>query len=178
MTNASNRSTPVLPVYIALGLLVIVSIAFVALIYVASTTPEGGAAVVDELTKDSYMEIVAPLVENADPARGEELITRNGCHACHVIGAANNLAPAFAGVALRAEDRRPPMQAEAYLYESIVHPEAFEVKGYTAQMPRTYGTILSDQDLGDIMAYLLTLRTPAENAASEATPEVTLESES
>jgi mono/diheme cytochrome c family protein len=172
MTNTPNRSTPVLPVYIALGLLVIVSIAFIALIYIASTTPEGGADVVSEVSADSYMDVVTPLLANADPVRGEELITRNGCHACHVIGAANNLAPAFAGVALRAEDRCPPMQAGAYIYESIVHPEAFEVEGYTAQMPRTYGTILSDQDLGDIIAYLLTLRTPADDATPEVTPEI------
>jgi cytochrome c2 len=174
MSKSSNRSTPVLPVYIALGILLIVSLLFLVLIVIAVATPEGGAEVVSEVTADSYMAVVTPLLENADPARGEELITRNGCHACHVFGAANNLAPAFEGIAARAVERRAPMQPEAYLYESIVHPEAFTVEGYSAQMPRTYGTILSDQDLGDIIAYLMTVRTSAE----ASTPEVTSESES
>ncbi|MBC8099359.1 MAG: hypothetical protein H7Y11_07945, partial [Armatimonadetes bacterium] len=55
----------------------------------------------------------------------------------------------------RTATRRPPLTAEAYLYESILYPTAYEVEGYTGQMPRTYGE-LSDRDLGDIIAYLLT----------------------
>jgi cytochrome c2 len=168
MTKSPNRSTPVLPVYIALGLLVIISIGFIALFIFASTIPEGGAEVVSEVTADSYMDVVGPILENADASRGEELITRNGCHACHVAGAANNLAPDFSGVAARAAERRQPMQAEAYLYESIVHPEAFTVEGYSAQMPRTYGTILSNQDLGDIIAYLMTFQTQVETSTPES----------
>lgn len=159
MTTPPNRSTPVLPVYIALGILVLASLAFIALFIATSSIPEGGAEVVADVDRDSYMEVVNPLLEEADPARGEELITTTGCHACHVAGAANRLAPPFSGLAARAVERRPPMTAEAYIYESIVHPDAHIVEGYTAQMPLIYGTILSDQDIGDIMAYLLTLRT-------------------
>ncbi len=105
------------------------------------------------------MNVVTPLLANADADRGAELITRSGCHGCHVVGAANNLAPAFSGVAARAVERRAPMQPEAYLYESIVHPRALIIEGYSEEMPRTYGTILSDQDLGDMIVYLLTLQT-------------------
>ncbi len=164
MTPPSDRSTPVLPVYIALGVLILASLAFIALFIVISTIPEGGAEVVAEVESDSYMDVVAPLLENADPAHGEELVNTTGCHACHVAGAANRLAPPFSGVAARAVERRPPMSAEAYIYEAIVHPDVHIVEGYTAQMPLIYGTILSDQDIGDIMAYLLTLRTTATDA--------------
>jgi hypothetical protein len=45
-----------------------------------------------------------------------------------------------------------------YLYTSITNPNAYIVEGYQPNvMIQTYGQTLSDQDLADILAYLLTL---------------------
>lgn len=151
-----KNTTPVLPVYLALGFLIVFAGIFLVEFARMSAGESGRPAVdADALTADSYLDLVTPLLVNADPARGEQLITEKGCVACHVTGAVNNLAPPFAGVADRAKTRRPPLQPEAYLYESITHPTAFEAPGYSAQMPLTYGD-LSDDDLGDLIAYLLT----------------------
>ena len=49
--------------------------------------------------------------------------------------------------------------APAYFYNSIVHPNDYVVDGYApGVMIQTYGDTLSDQDLADIIGYLLTLK--------------------
>ena len=49
--------------------------------------------------------------------------------------------------------------AEQYLFESIVQPNAFVVEGFAENvMPSTYNTALTDQDMADLIAYLLTLK--------------------
>ena len=93
---------------------------------------------------------------NATPADEAAAIQKEGCPACPRQGAANGIAPSWVGVAERAATRRPPMPADAYLYESIIHPEACLVDGYPNSMVPNFGTRISDQELGDIIAYLLT----------------------
>jgi mono/diheme cytochrome c family protein len=96
------------------------------------------------------------LLANADPARGEGLVTRYGCTSCHAgAGAQNRLAPEWTGLAERAADRHPPLPAAAYVYESIVYPRAVEIEGYSGQMPLIYARTIPEADLGDILAYLL-----------------------
>ncbi len=143
------------PVYLALALLVIFAVIFVLVFVNASgDTPEGTP--VAELTSESYMDIVEPLLANADPERGEVLLTQYDCAACHRMGVANNLAPSFVGIAERAAVQRPPLTAAAYLYEAIIYPDVHVAGSYTGIMPQYYGTRLSEQELGDIIAYLLT----------------------
>jgi hypothetical protein len=67
------------------------------------------------------------------------------------------MAPAFVGIAERAATRRPPLTAAAYIYESITNPSAFIAPGqYNAAMPENFRERLSDRELGDIIAFLLT----------------------
>jgi hypothetical protein len=48
---------------------------------------------------------------------------------------------------------------EEYLFESIVNPGAYLVANYSdGLMPAAYGGSLSEQDLADLIAYLLTLK--------------------
>ena len=96
------------------------------------------------------------LLQDADPANGASLIEQYECVACHRLAVANNSAPPFVDVAERAATRRPPLTAAAYIYESIVHPAAFVVAGYNTVMPQNFRDRLSDRELGDIIAYLLT----------------------
>ena len=57
----------------------------------------------------------------------------------------------------RAATTRPGYSAEMYLYESIVDPGAFAAEGQRAGiMPANFGQRMSDQELADLVAYLMT----------------------
>lgn len=159
------------PVYVALGLVVVFSVILVIEFAGLSGGEAGGLIPEDDLTAESYMDAVEPLLADADPSRAPALInsTEHICATCH-LGEAN-IAPSFDNVADVAGERKPPLQAAAYIYESILHPGAYVVEGYSVNnMPRNYGEKLGDQELGDIIAWLLL--TPQERAALPAASDV------
>ncbi len=141
------------------ALLIITLLAFGALFVADSVNYQQtvhGDIPAEALTEQSYMDRVDVLLARADPTRGDELLARFDCVACHRAGAVNGVAPAFSGIAARAAERRPPLSAAAYLYESITRPQAHIVEGFVGAMPQDYAARLTDQQLGDIIAYLLT----------------------
>ncbi len=152
--NDQPNNSMVLVVAIAGGLLVLFSIALLLVFFSASNATETGIAE-EAHTADTYVAEVSAVLANADPANGEVLLTQYGCVACHLYGVENGLAPSFVGLNEYAVERHPPLTAEAYVYESILYPTAFEVEGYSGQMPQTYGNAIPDEDLGDMIAYLL-----------------------
>lgn len=103
-----------------------------------------------------------------DATKGETLATAQGCVGCHITtttGPAWNATGSEPGIGTRAETRftQPDYTgaattAEQYLFESIVHPEAYLVPNFQPLMPKTYGQTLTDQDTADLIAYLLTLK--------------------
>ena len=121
-----------------------------------SYDPRSAEATAEPAAADSYADVVSALLANADPANGSNLVVTYGCTACHREGAANGVAPAFVGVAERAATRRAPMPAAAYIYESIIHPGVYLVEGFPNSMLPNYQERLTGQELGDIIAYLLT----------------------
>ena len=155
-------------VLVTMGLLVLVGGVFLIEFVRAS---QRQAPPAETLTADSYLADVTPLLANADPAHGAALIQKYECHICH-IEAGNKIAPAFTGISQRAGTRRPPLVAQAYIYESITNPGAFLAPKpaspatdgaatpapttYANAMPANYKTRLAPQDIGDIIAYLLT----------------------
>lgn len=145
------RPVPRWPVYIVVALVAVFGVVFLILLANLSSR-DGGAEV---LTPETYLDIVTPLLVTADPERGSSLVVRHGCIACHAGNAAGRLAPAFDQVARVAAERRPPLTAAAYVYESVVYPGAFTVDGFQSNMPRNYRALLSDAELGHIIAYLL-----------------------
>ncbi len=89
----------------------------------------------------------------ADPANGERLFAQN-CAGCH--GEVDGAGPALTGMGERAASRVEGLSAEEYLHQSIVEPGAHVVEGFNNIMPATYGEQFSEQELQDLIAYILT----------------------
>lgn len=158
MAQQSNREKSARwPVYLVIALFIAVTALFL-IEFVVSTEDE--MTVVPqptvELSAETYVDRVSSLLASASPERGAKLVELYICTACHRDGVASKIAPAFAGVGERATTRRPPLTAPAYIYESITNPRAYTVEGFNPVMPQDFSMRLSDQELGDIIAYLLT----------------------
>ncbi len=103
-----------------------------------------------------------------DAARGKELYnsktlgsnSAEGCVSCHNYDESkgkNDKAPYTAGTGTRAETRVPGMTAEEYIHESIINPNAYVVENYKeGDMYQKWGKELNDQQIADLVAYLLT----------------------
>lgn len=135
-------------VWVTLGIVLIVVVVFVLEFVTASANRPNSTAAEDQ----SRMAVVEAL--DANPANAEALIVRYGCAACH-RNASAQIAPQFIGIAERAGERDPELSAFAYLYQSITDPAAHIVEDYTNAMPANYGQRLTDQELADLIAYLL-----------------------
>lgn len=106
-----------------------------------------------------------PAIPAADPARGEVIFTRgvNGsppCASCHQVTGTNfgfALGPSLIGIRNRAAARIPGMSAEDYLMDSILHPEDYLVSGYRNIMYPKFADHFSEQDIADLIAYLMML---------------------
>ncbi|MDX2076229.1 MAG: cytochrome c [bacterium] len=142
-----------LPILIGVGL--IIGFGAIFLFELLQLSRPSGGLTDEEVSADAYVAEFTPLLENADPQRGMEIAQSKGCMACHNNGEANTFAPRYSETHLQAANRRPPMTAEGYLYEAIVYPGAFEVGDYPTVMPRVYVTELTQQEIGDLIAYLL-----------------------
>ncbi|MBL8147742.1 MAG: c-type cytochrome [Anaerolineae bacterium] len=148
---ASRKVSP--GIVIGLVLLIIVGVTFVA-VFVVASEPAPPAPTADGPDVEAG---VAALLTNADAERGAELVVANQCVNCHIY-AAGMAAPGWNGLADRAAERQPPLSAAAYLYESITDPTAYVVEGYAPSMPANFKDVLTPQEIGDIIAHLLTLR--------------------
>lgn len=105
----------------------------------------------------TYADEVSAALAGAEAEIGRELVVTYDCGACHLAGDGSN-SPLFTGIAELAADRRPPLSAEQYLYEAILYPGAHLVAGYTNAMPNNYDARLSQEEVGHIIAYLLTFK--------------------
>jgi cytochrome c len=150
-TETTKKKTSPLPIYIAGAILIVFALIF-GWEFIQLSRATGGEG---DLTAQTYMDEVEPLLAGADPVHGAALVEQYGCNACHAGENAGRLAPGHAEVAERATERRPPLSAGGYIYESIIYPGAYIVEGYMNNMPRIYDDEIPADDLGDIIAYLL-----------------------
>ncbi|MFN8420960.1 MAG: c-type cytochrome [Anaerolineae bacterium] len=101
----------------------------------------------------------AALSESAE--RGRELFVGAGaCRSCHSLEQDERIiGPSLYGVASRAAERESDLSAEQYLHEAITEPNKYIVAGFDGGlMPQTYATKLSNVQIDDLVAYLLTLK--------------------
>jgi mono/diheme cytochrome c family protein len=96
----------------------------------------------------------APEQPSGDPAAGKELFTTTAqppCASCHTLQEANatgTVGPNLDEV-LKGKDA-------AFIHESIVNPDAEIATGYSAGiMPGVYGDQLNDQQIADLVAFLV-----------------------
>jgi mono/diheme cytochrome c family protein len=125
-------------------------------------TPEvpQGPVVGTDITKE---------LPEGDAAAGEALTASLGCTACHITtptGPAWLPSGEIPGIGERAaaefnlpEYTGEAASAEQYLFESIVDPNVYLAPGFASGlMPQTYATTLTDQNMADLIAYLLSLK--------------------
>lgn len=105
----------------------------------------------------------SPTSANATPlseqeAKGQQLFTQH-CSSCHsTVGDAVIVGPSLAGIATRAETRVEGLSAHDYIEQSILDPSAFMVPGFDDLMPKTWGQMLTGEELDSLVAFLLTLK--------------------
>lgn len=122
-----------------------------------------------QATPQGEPEAQAPAGEQAapvtgDPQRGKELFQapalagQAGCSSCHSLEPDVTLVgPSLAGIGTSAAQRVPGMSAEEYLRQALLEPDAYVLEGFPKGiMPAYQG--LSEQDLQDLIAFLLTLK--------------------
>ncbi len=102
-----------------------------------------------------------------EPVRGETLFGEKGCIGCHTVqGIGGQVGPNLTEVARRDLATERPggtwPDVVAYIEESIRSPQAYVVPGFPtpSPMPSAEQFGLSDQDITDLIAYLLSLATP------------------
>ena len=98
-----------------------------------------------------------------DAANGEALYKQPtiggapGCNTCHSLDEGVVLVgPSHHGIGTRAETAVSGQSAEDYLRESITNPNDHVTEGFAqGVMYQNYGTDLSEQEVNDLVAFLL-----------------------
>lgn len=121
----------------------------------------GTPIAVAEVTEENIQAILADLPEG-DAANGEELFDQRinsapACTGCHQIDTIRRVGPGLAGYADRAATTVDGQDAAEYTYNAIVNPASYLVEGYPNVMHAGYGNDWNDQQIADIIAYLLSL---------------------
>jgi cytochrome c oxidase subunit 2 len=93
---------------------------------------------------------------------GKKIAQTSGCISCHSLDGGKTVGPTWKGLAGSTVDLADGTQVvadDAYLKSSIQNPNLQIVKGYAANiMPKTYSTSLNDQQMGDIIAFIQSLK--------------------
>ncbi len=99
-----------------------------------------------------------------DIAAGEQLFNTTidemplprACSLCHSLDGVDGRAPTLAGISGNAGGRVEGLSAVDYLRQSIADPAAFKAGDWPAVMPGTYSDVLSEEEIDNLIAFLLT----------------------
>jgi cytochrome c oxidase subunit 2 len=92
---------------------------------------------------------------------GRELFNTGGksnvpCATCHSLDGSALVGPTLKGISQRAGTRGPGLSAEDYIRQSILSPSAFIVPGYSDPMYKDYTKVFTDDDIQNLIAFLMT----------------------
>jgi cytochrome c oxidase subunit 2 len=98
-----------------------------------------------------------------DPvARGKKWAETSGCLSCHSLDGKKLIGPSWKGLAgekTELADGSSVVVDDAYLVKSILEPNAQIAKGFPANvMPGTYKTLLTDEQVNDIVAFIKSVK--------------------
>ena len=101
----------------------------------------------------------AALLAAADASKGETVALVNGCGGCHSTDPAVTMTgPTWSDLADHAANRVPGESPALYIYTSITNPGAYTVPNFpSGVMPSIYAETIQQEDLANLVAYLLTL---------------------
>jgi cytochrome c553 len=111
-------------------------------------TTEATTTGVTETGETGQTETGAP---EGDPAAGRQVFTSAGCTSCHTLSAAGSTSQTGPNLdeVLQGKDA-------AFIRESIVNPDSEVAEGFSQDlMPENYGEQLSDEDLNNLVAFLV-----------------------
>lgn len=94
------------------------------------------------------------------PERGRTVFNTVGqCATCHSIdGSERATGPGLKGIAAWVAEQHPDREVVEFLHESIVEPDAVVFENWSPDlMPENYETLLTTQQIDDVIAYMLTL---------------------
>lgn len=101
-----------------------------------------------------------------DPERGREIfmagtdLVSTPCSSCHSLDGSeiegHNPGPSMMGISKAAATRVEGQSAVDYLRESIINPGAHVVEGYRNTMEPGYKYLISEDDIDNLVAFLLT----------------------
>ncbi len=144
---------------------------FTAIPPTATPTEAPATAAPTEAPSATANPIVVLVNRLGDPANGATLFNQSYdtalgawiCSQCHNANSEDRLiGPGLLNLRDRAGERIEGEPAEVYVYNSIIHPNDFIVPGdpeYPENlMPSNYAEIFSEQELYDLVAYLLSLQ--------------------
>lgn len=140
----------------------------------AASTPQTGAETAIDtqsgaeptIEPQAEEEAAVDTQEKGDPERGREIFETGGdvypdddllCINCHSLdGSEGKFGPTLQGISGRAGDRVAGLTAEEYLRQSILEPNALIVGDYRNNMGSIHAALLSDEDIEDLVAFMLT----------------------
>jgi cytochrome c oxidase subunit 2 len=96
----------------------------------------------------------------SDPTQAGRLVfSRYACSTCHVLadaGASGVVGPSLEGLGLRAAETVPGLDAEGYIRQSILEPDAHIAPDFIdGLMPADFGQRIPDKELDILVSYLL-----------------------
>ena len=100
----------------------------------------------------------APAVAATPIDPGYRLVEKNDCLTCHSLSGVSDIGPSFKGLygsTRTLKDGSTVIADDAYLRESILHPDAKVVQGFDDVMP---APTLTDEDVNEIIEYLKTIK--------------------
>lgn len=112
----------------------------------------------DDASAHAPAATAAPVALVGDAGNGEAIFTgSSGCSGCHSTGSNTLVGPGLSGIGTIAESRVPGQSASEYLTAAIVAPNDFIVENFSPIMPGSFGDSLSEQEIADVVAYLISL---------------------